>query len=153
VPLVPIAELLLYCADRAQHVAEVVRPALAAGRIVVCDRFSDSTIAYQGHGRGLDLRLIRMLDANARGDLAPQLTFLLDCPVADGLARARSRGSTDRFEREAVEFHERVRAGFRTLAAEAPERYCIVPSTEPVENVSAKVIAETEARLAGERGA
>jgi dTMP kinase len=153
IPLVPIAELLLYCADRAQHLAEVVRPALAAGRIVVCDRFSDSTVAYQGHGRRLDLATIRALDAHARGDLTPQLTFLLDCPVAEGLARAHSRGPTDRFEREAVEFHERVRAGFLALAAESPDRYCVLQSTEPMDVVRAQVIAETEARLAGTRGA
>ena len=149
----PMAELLLYCADRAQHLAEVVRPALAAGRVVVCDRFSDSTVAYQGHGRGLDLGTVRTLDRHARGDLTPHLTFLLDCPVTEGLARARSRGSTDRFERETVAFHERIRAGFLALAAESSERYCILDSTQPMDIVRAQVIAATEARLARTRGA
>src|SRR5262249_54507156 len=109
VPLSPLAELLLYCADRAQHLEQVGRPALAAGQVVLCDRFSDSTIAYQGYGRGLDLATVRAADASARGGLSPGLTFLLDCPVMVGLARARARRGedteADRFERETVAFH------------------------------------------------
>jgi len=112
-PLVPLAELLLYCADRAQHVAEVIRPALGAGRAVLCDRFSDSTLAYQGYGRGLDMDVVRALDARARDGVTPGLTLLFDCPVKVGLERARARSAAgDRFEREAVAFHERVREGF-----------------------------------------
>src|SRR5258705_203811 len=80
-PVGPLAELFLYCADRTQHVAQVIRPALASGAIVICDRFSDSTLAYQGYGRGLPLDVVRELDARARDGLAPALTFLLDCPV------------------------------------------------------------------------
>jgi dTMP kinase len=147
-PLIPLAELFLYCADRTQHVAQVIRPALAAGRIVVCDRFSDSTIAYQGYGRGLDLEIVRALDARARDGLAPSLTLLLDCPVEVGLARARARaGSDDRFERETVAFHERIRAGFRALAASAPERIAIVDSTADSTTVSERVLTATLARL------
>jgi dTMP kinase len=147
-PLTPLAELFLYCADRTQHVTELIRPALAAGRIVVCDRFSDSTIAYQGYGRGLDLELVRSLDARARDGLVPSLTLLLDCPVAVGLARARARaGSDDRFERETVAFHERIRAGFRAIAAAAPERVTIVDSTADAAAVSERVLAATLPRL------
>jgi dTMP kinase len=148
VPLTPFAELLLYCADRTQHVSEVIRPALAAGRVVLCDRFSDSTIAYQGYGRGLDLDALRALDARARDGVAPGLTVLLDCPVEVGLARARGRaGAPDRFERETVAFHERVRRGFLTLAAAEPARFCVLDSTEPVDRVRTLMIEAVERRL------
>ena len=148
VPLAPLTELFLYCADRTQHLTEVVRPALAAGRVVLCDRFSDSTIAYQGYARGLDLTALRALDARARDGVAPDLTFLLDCPVADGLARARRRaGVADRFERETVEFHERVRAGFHALAAAEPGRFRILDSTAPFGDVQARIVAAMEQRL------
>ena len=151
-PLTPLAELFLYCADRTQHVAEVIRPALGCGQVVVCDRFSDSTIAYQGHGRGLDLDLVRTLDAHARAGLEPALTFLLDCPVAVGLARARARASAiDRFERETVAFHERVRTGFAALAAEAPARFVVLDSTLDAVTVGHRVLAVACARLAERR--
>jgi dTMP kinase len=149
-PLTPLAELLVYCADRAQHVDEVIRPGLDAGRIVLSDRFSDSTIAYQGYGRGLELPLVRELDARARRGLVPTLTFLLDCPVDEGLARTRERAGTgDRFERETVAFHERVRAGFRALAAAEPGRFRVLDSAEPLERVRARVVAEAERLLRG----
>jgi dTMP kinase len=150
VPLTPIAELLLYCADRSQHVSDVIRPALAAGQVVICDRFSASTLAYQGYGRGLDLDAVRSLDARARDGLAPGVVFLLDCPVPDGLARARGRGATaDRFERETVAFHERVRAGFQALAAADPERFVVLDGTASIDAVQSRIVAETERRLAG----
>jgi dTMP kinase len=148
IPLTPLAELLLYCADRAQHVGEVVAPALAAGTIVVCDRFSDSTLAYQGYARGLDLGLVRTLDAHARAGIAPTLTFLLDCPVAVGLARARARGAgTDRFEREAAAFHERIRQGFLTLASAAPDRMVVVDATRDRADVEAEIATHATRRL------
>jgi len=147
-PLTALAELFLYCADRTEHVAEVIRPGLAAGHIVVCDRFSDSTIAYQGYGRGLELDVVRALDAHARDGLAPDLTFLLDCPVDVGLRRTKARaGATDRFEREALAFHERIRMGFRTLAAEAGERVVIVDSTVDPATAGAQIMSATLARL------
>ena len=149
VPLTPLAELLLYCADRAQHVHEVVRPALAAARLVLCDRFSDSTLAYQGYGRGLDLGRLRALDAEARDGLVPGLTFLFDCPVEEGLARARARaGSGDRFERELVAFHERVRRGFQEIARADPARVRVVDSTGAIDAVHAELVATIEKRLA-----
>jgi len=163
-PLAPLTELLLYCADRTQHVSEVIRPALDAGRIVLSDRFSESTIAYQGYGRGLDLAVVRALDAEARGGLVPDLTFLLDCPAAQGLQRIASRREgpgqggaapsgaapleLDRFERETLAFHERVRAGFRALAAAEPARFCVVDGAAPIASVRARIVAEAERRLA-----
>jgi len=147
-PLTAFAEIFLYCADRAQHVAEVIRPALADGQIVVCDRFSDSTIAYQGYGRGLDLAVVRALDTQARDGLTPALTFLLDCPVDVGLARAKARTATrDRFERETLAFHERVRDGFALLAREAPERIVVVDSTADAAAVGERIVATTLSRL------
>ena len=147
-PLTGLAELFLVCADRAQNVSQVIRPALADGRIVVCDRFSDSTLAYQGYGRGLDLAVVRSLDAEARGGLAPALTFLLDCPVDVGLGRAKARaGAADRFEREAVAFHQRIRDGFLALAAEAPDRIVVIDSTADPAVASERILAATRARL------
>lgn len=149
IPLTPLAELLLYCADRAQHVHEVVRPALAAGRVVLCDRFSESTLAYQGYGRGLDLARVRALDAEARDGVVPALTFLFDCPVEEGLARARARAATgDRFEREVVSFHERVRRGFQEMSRAEPARFRVLDSSAPLDEVHAAVVSETEKRLA-----
>jgi len=148
VPLAPLTELFLYCADRTQHVAQVIRPALDAGRIVLCDRFSDSTIAYQGHGRGLDLDAVHALDARARAGVVPWLTVLLDCPVDEGLRRARGRaGPGDRFEEEVRTFHERVRAGFLALAAAEPARFCVIDSTPPAADVQARVVGAVVARL------
>ena len=126
------AELFLYLADRAQHVAEVIRPALAAGQVVVCDRYTDSTVAYQGYGRGLDTTLLQNLNAVAAG-VVPDLTVLLDLDPAIGLTRATSRNAAagtaeaeGRFEAERLEFHERVRAGYRALAAAEPTRFAVI---------------------------
>jgi dTMP kinase len=150
-PPEPLAELLLYCADRAQHVAQVIRPALAAGQVVLCDRFSDSTLAYQGYARRLELGTVRALDAAARGGVEPDLTFLLDCPPDAGLARARARsGSSDRFEQEALAFHEAVQRGFHALAATAPGRYRIIDTVPPAAQVAERIRAET-LRALGDR--
>jgi dTMP kinase len=147
-PIAPLAELLLYCADRAQHVAQVITPALAAGRPVICDRFSDSTVAYQGYGRGLDLELVHLLDRCARGDVTPALTFLFDCPAEEGLARARRRATApDRMEGASLEFHARVRQGFLALAAASPDRYRVLDATRTIEETQRQVRAAALERL------
>jgi len=143
-PIAPSSELFLYLADRAQHVSEVIRPAVAAGNIVLCDRFTDSTLAYQGYGRGLDLALLRQFNSVADDGTRPDLTLLLDCPVKVGLGRTASRQAKsrtdapkeDRFEREKLEFHERVRAGFLELARQEPERFRVVDAAQSADDVS-----------------
>jgi dTMP kinase len=137
----PLAELFLFFADRAQHVHEVVRPALAAGRVVISDRYADSTVAYQSYGRGLSLELIRTVTQHATGGLVPDLTLLLDLPVEAGLARARRRGLADRMESEDHAFHERVREGYLKLAAEEPARWAVVDATGSEDDVAVRIRA------------
>lgn len=128
----PTAELLLYAASRAQLVAEVIQPALAAGRVVLCDRYADSTMAYQGYGRGLDRDALAALTAIATGGLRPDLTLLLDLDVARGLARRRDEGEEmNRLDLETIEFHRRVRAGYLTLAAAEPARWQLIDADRP----------------------
>lgn len=132
----PRAEALLLAAARAQHVAEVVAPALAADRAVVTDRFSHSSLAYQGFGRGLPLDEVRALSEWATGGLWPDAVVLLDLPSGEAESR---RGRPDRFESESREFHRRVEAGFRTLAAEDPERWRVVDGSGTRDEVAARV--------------
>lgn len=120
------AELLLVFAARAQHLQQVIKPALARGAWVLCDRFTDATYAYQGGGRGLNLHTIAQLEQLVQGDLRPDLTLILDIDVELGLNRAKARGELDRFESETLAFFERVRAAYRQRANEAPERYALV---------------------------
>ncbi|MCY0965355.1 dTMP kinase [Parathalassolituus penaei] len=148
----PLAELLLMFAARAQHVNRVIRPALQSGCWVLCDRFTDSTIAYQGFGRGLDLEQIATLKNMTHGDLAPDRTFLLDTPVEVGMARARGRGAalgeeTDRFEREQLAFFERVREGFQALAATNPH-FVTIDATQSLDLVQSRLQSELERLLA-----
>jgi dTMP kinase len=131
----PETELGLYFSDRAQHLRQVVWPALEAGSIVVCDRFTDSSIAYQGYGRGLSLRLIRSLERIMTGAFRPDVTILLDVSAEKGLGRARRRNRAEiaqqregRFEREALQFHERVRRGYLEMARRSPHRFVVVPA-------------------------
>ena len=133
VELDALSETLLFMAARAELVAGVIAPALARGEVVLCDRFADSTRAYQGFGRGVDLSVIDQLNAVATGGLRPDLTVLLDLPPAAGLARASE--TADRFGREDAAFHERVREGYRTLAAREPERWLAVDATQTAEAV------------------
>jgi len=148
--LVPRAELLLYAAARAQHVDEIIRPALARGALVLCDRFIDATVAYQGGGRSLDLSLIDSLNALATDSVVPDMTLLLDMPVEEGLKRARQRNAStpeeDRFEREAIDFHRRVRSEYLQLARQHP-RFMVIDATGPVDVVAKRIGAAVETVL------
>jgi dTMP kinase len=148
------AELFLILADRAQHTAEVILPALREGKIVLCDRYNDSTMAYQGYGRGLDLAETRRMCAYSSLGLQPDLTFLLDVDVDTGLNRSRERRKTghpgkavDRMEAAGKDFHERVRAGYLALAAEDAERIRILHSSQNVEEVHIEIVRIVEAAL------
>jgi dTMP kinase len=148
----PRAELLLYAAARAQHVAEVIRPALQRGACVLCDRYLDATVAYQGYGRGLDLSLIAGLNTLATSGLVPHLTLLFDMPPEEGLLRANRRNAAqpldeDRFERESLEFHRRVRDGYLRLAR-SQERFRLVDAAGTVEEVAARVMTIVDDALA-----
>ena len=141
-PIMPETEALLVLAARSQHVAHVIRPALARGSIVLCDRFAHSTFAYQGFGRGVSLSWLQTANRAATGDLVPDLTLLLDIPVARGLARRRqARGNRNRLDRESIMFHERVRRGFLTLASRTPRRIKVINADRPVEVVRAEIEA------------
>ena len=142
------AELFLFLAARAELVSEIIRPALAGGTIVVCDRYNDSTIAYQGYGRGLDLEAVRRACDLATGGLRPDLSILLDLPVDAGLARKAVGGEWDAIGDESRDFHERVRRGFHELVDAEPKRWLVVDATLPIEDVS-EMIWERVRALAG----
>jgi len=136
-PVTPQAEALLILAARCQHVTHFIMPALRRGTVVLCDRFSDSTFAYQGFARGLDLQWLRAANKVATGGLTPDLTIVLDLPVSVGLARRRrvDRGQQNRLDHETERFHRKVRRGFLALAAEEPGRMTIVNANRPVQEV------------------
>jgi len=136
----PLAELLLYAADRAQHARQVIMPALAEGKVVLSDRFYDATTVYQGYARGFDLTLVNQLNELATGGLKPDLTLIFDLDVETGLKRTRRRGDEaglvarpDRLDQEPIEFHERVRKAYLEIAAREPQRFRVIPSAGPVE--------------------
>lgn len=133
-------ELLLYSAARAQHVTEMIQPALEAGVMVLCDRFSDSTTAYQGYGRGLDRNLLERLDELATGGIQPDITLLFDLPVHNGLQRALRGRLADRIEQESVDFHQRVRDGYLEIAKAFPDRIFVIPAEQAPDAVAAAVI-------------
>ncbi len=136
---VPLAELFLMLADRAQHVAEVIRPALAAGRVVIADRFADATTAYQAGGRGIDPDLVERAIAAATGGLWPDLTLLLDLPVAEARRRLRDR-APDRLEAEAMAFHERVRAAYQAQGAREPGRIKVIDAAADGDTVHLSIL-------------
>jgi dTMP kinase len=138
-PVNDITELLLMFAARAQHLHSRILPELAAGRWVLCDRFTDATFAYQGGGRGVPAETIATLETLVQGDVRPDSIVLLDAPVETGMARARHRGELDRFEQEAVAFFERIRQTYLDRAAAAPDRYHVVNAARPLDEVSEDV--------------
>jgi dTMP kinase len=148
----PLAELLLYAADRAQHTRQVIMPALAAGKVVLSDRFYDATTVYQGYARGFDLELVNQLNELATGGLKPDLTLLFDLDVETGLKRTRRRGyqsgeaaaRPDRLDQEPVEFHERVRKAYLEIAAREPQRFRVIPAAGPVEETFELMIREVQ---------
>lgn len=150
--MTPLAELLLYAAARAQHIAEVIAPALESGAVVLCDRFTDATVAYQGYGRALDFQRIMQLNSMVASEYRPDLTILLDCPAETGLKRALDRIEKssaenaaalreERFEKESIEFHKRVREGYLSLAARESDRFLVMDGS--------KGIAETAEAILG----
>ncbi len=145
-------ELLLVFAARAQHLAEVIRPALARGCVVLCDRFTDATYAYQGGGRGLSTERIAQLEDFVQGELRPQLTLIFDLPVEIGLSRAAARGRLDRFEQEGRGFFEAVRQAYLARAAAAPARYRIVDAAQPLDAVQRALDALLPELLESARG-
>ena len=142
-----ISEALLFVAARRDHVARVIAPALAQGAWVVSDRFADSTMAYQGYGKGVAFDDLATLHRLALGDFAPDLTVILDLPVETGLARAAARSAADRFERLDREFHEKLRQGFQQIAAEDPTRCVLVDATGDPQTVHRAVVTAVEQRL------
>ena len=141
----PLAELLLYYAARAQHVREVIYPALLKNSVVITDRFTDSTVAYQGYARGIDLSVINTLDEIVVPDMRPALTIILDLEVEEGLRRNREARKEDRFEQETIDFHNRVRQAFHQIARDDPRRVRIVDASRSIDEVARDV-----RRIAGE---
>jgi len=144
--MLPLAELMLYAAARAQHVGEIIAPALSEGNVVLCDRFCDATVAYQSFGRGIDRNVINTLNLQACQGVTPDLTVLVDCDPGVGLGRARRRIDAtsgpreERFELEELAFHQLVRAGYLQLATEQPERFLIINGADTIEAIYAAIV-------------
>jgi dTMP kinase len=142
------AELLMMFAARAQHLQNLIKPALQQGQWVLCDRFTDATYAYQGGGRNMDMQTIAWLEQMVQGDLRPDLTLLLDAPIELGMQRAQKRGALDRFEAEQIDFFKRVQQTYLQRAAEHPNRYQIIDASLPLEQVQAQISAVLERLIA-----
>ncbi|MFN3768393.1 MAG: dTMP kinase [Ectopseudomonas guguanensis] len=151
-PMAADTELLLVFAARAQHLQQVIRPALAKGCVVLCDRFTDATYAYQGGGRGLSIERIAQLEQFVQGELRPDLTLIFDLPVEVGLARAAARGRLDRFEQEGRGFFEAVRQAYLQRAAQAPQRYRVLDAGQALAQVQADIDALLPSLLEACRG-
>jgi dTMP kinase len=145
--LAPMAELFLFCADRAQHVKDFIAPRLKNGEIVICDRFYDSTVVYQGYGRKLDLRLVNKAAKASALDVTPEITFLLNLPVREGLARLKERGSITKMDEEPLEFHELIRQGYMLIARREPERIKSVNAAGDITTVHEEIKALVMERL------
>ena len=151
-PMAADTELLLVFAARAQHLQQVIRPALAKGSVVLCDRFTDATYAYQGGGRGLSIERIAQLEQFVQGELRPDLTLIFDLPVEIGLARASARGRLDRFEQEGRGFFEAVRQAYLQRAEQAPQRYRVLDAGQTLAQVQADIDALLPSLLEACRG-
>ena len=150
----PVTELLLYCASRAQLVSDVIRPHLERGGIVLSDRYADSSLAYQGYGRGIDLALLRAILGFATGGLRPDLTLLLDLDAEEGLRRRKgSGGEWNRLDQETVVFHTRVREGYLALARAEPDRWVVIDAARDADEVQADIRVEVEKKLRVKRNA
>ena len=151
--LTPLTELILYAADRAQHIEELVKPALNQGKWVICDRFVDATLAYQGVARSQDMRLIQLLNETTTHGICPDMTFLLDCPVEMGLERAIKRNEVpshqgqDRFERETLDFHSKVRKAYLDLASKNRERFVIIDASLSEDEIEREIFVHIEPHL------
>jgi dTMP kinase len=148
----PVSEVLLLFAARSMHVEKLIRPALAAGKIVISDRFTDSTRAYQSYGHGLPIETVEAVNRTALGDFTPGLTFILDLPVETGLARAgkrmaRDASKEDRFEQLKTDFHERLRQGYLSIARKNPKRCVVIDATRPIDAIAAEIGYKAMAHL------
>lgn len=151
IDITPVTELLLFNAARNQSVTEVIQPSLKEGKIVISDRYADSTTAYQGYGRGLDLKLVKEVNHTATYGQKSDLTVLMDIPPETGFTRKQGR-KIDRFEQAELSFHQRVRAGFLNLAKEEPQRWLVVDATQPREKIAGIIWERVSALLAKEKG-
>ena len=147
----PLSELLMFNASRAQLVDDVIRPNLLSGEVIICDRYADSTIAYQSYGRGLSLEMVATINNAATRGLKPDLIVLLDIPVDEGLARKGPRGR-DRFEEENITFHQRVREGYLKLAADDPERWLVINASQSKAKIREIIWQRVSQLLAGKQG-
>lgn len=143
----PNCELLLYFADRIQHIEEKIKPALEAGIIVLCDRFTDSTIAYQGYGRHISIELIKKINTLVLKDFTPDLTIILDLPAHLGLNRNKKINKRDRFEIEDIDFHNRVREGYLDICKNEPERFIVIDATKSAEEVSEEIYKKVKTKF------
>jgi dTMP kinase len=149
--VLPLAELLVFLASRAQHVEEVIRPALEEGNVVLCDRFVDASYAYQGYGRGIDLGIIETLNRLVTKGVRPNLTILLDCPVDVGLGRKSADGNLDRFEKEELSFHQKIRNAYIELAEDDPKRFVVLNARKDLAKTQ-EVIREKVEKLLKSHG-
>lgn len=154
--IVPVTELLLVTAARVQHSAQVITPSLEQGKVVVCDRFFDATVAYQGYAEGIDLPVIFSTHHLFLKDLMPDVTFLMDCPVAIGLARSRKRNrdtgideAEGRFENKVLSFHEKVRTGYLSLAGKDPDRITVIEADKPETQIHERICRNIDKKLKG----
>jgi len=151
--MLPATEALLYSASRAQHVAQVIKPALARGEIVVSDRYAESTLAYQGYGHGLGLPVLRAMTDFATGGIYPDLVIYLDLDVAEGLRRKlrerrEGKGEWNRMDQQTIDFHRRVRQGYLSMARQEPERWLIVDASQDIESIQRAILERVQQRLA-----